>query len=59
MKPLASEDEIPFIDYMDLASVSKIKTTRKCSSRQKHKEVKVQSSIIYDEFDVCSILRPQ
>ena len=40
LKLQASGDEMSSIDQMDLTSASTIKTARKCSSKQKHKEVK-------------------
>ncbi|CAF3352601.1 unnamed protein product [Rotaria socialis] len=57
LRSQTSRDITPSLDQTTSTSASTTKTTRKCPS--KHKEVKVQSSMACDQFEVSSIPRQQ
>ncbi|CAF2135405.1 unnamed protein product [Rotaria magnacalcarata] len=57
LRSQTSRDITPSLDQTTSTSASTTKTTRKCPS--KHKEVKVQSSMACNQFEVSSIPRQQ
>ncbi|CAF1168612.1 unnamed protein product [Rotaria sordida] len=53
LRSQSSVNVTPSLDQTMSTSTSISKTTRKCPSKQKHKQVKVQPVVTCDEFEVC------
>ncbi|CAF4123338.1 unnamed protein product [Rotaria sordida] len=53
LRSQSSVNVTPSLDQTMSTSTSISKTTRKCPSKQKHKQVKVQPIVTCDEFEIC------